>query len=458
AGTAENDYLESFAGNDTVNGNEGNDTIMGGRGDDTLNGGVGDDVYIFRKGDGHDTITDEHAGVRTVQYQAQESYQVRVPYTRYRNVTVPSFKGTTTRREAYTDYRWENRYRTVTRTREENFDDFAGNDVLKLQGGITAADILLRTESNSLIVDLGDGDKVTINRMENSKSAIERIELDDGTSVDLSSMTSAMASGTMGDSNKEGGSGHDLLFGTDTADVLNGGAGNDILYGNGGADALNGGAGNDTLHADSSDSVSGGEGIDTVVYHSDDAVDITLADDIENVRGSSQGDKFTGNASDNVIEGMGGDDTLSGGAGNDTLIGGQGDDILAGGEGSDTYRYGSGQGDDTIVNKGDASTTDTLELGDGISKYDVVFRRDGDHLQMRIDDDTVTLEDWYTQPSEERLDEIKTSSGDTLLMDQIDQLVQTMASFSQSGVSDGGSSTESLPQEVIVAVDAAWRG
>jgi Ca2+-binding RTX toxin-like protein len=50
------------AGNDVIGGAGGNDTLVGEGGDDTLAGGSGDDRFVFRRGDGLDTITDFVAG------------------------------------------------------------------------------------------------------------------------------------------------------------------------------------------------------------------------------------------------------------------------------------------------------------------------------------------------------------------------------------------------------------
>jgi Ca2+-binding RTX toxin-like protein len=51
-----NDYLSGGAGNDTLFGNGDNDILAGGSGDDFLLGGLGLDTYVFRPGDGNDTI------------------------------------------------------------------------------------------------------------------------------------------------------------------------------------------------------------------------------------------------------------------------------------------------------------------------------------------------------------------------------------------------------------------
>jgi beta-glucanase (GH16 family) len=54
--------LSGGAGADTLIGGAGADTLTGGLGDDRLTGGSGADVFVFAKGDGHDTITDFGVG------------------------------------------------------------------------------------------------------------------------------------------------------------------------------------------------------------------------------------------------------------------------------------------------------------------------------------------------------------------------------------------------------------
>ena len=69
-GGAGADSLLGGAGNDTLLGSSAevddynahpfDDTLEGGAGDDVLRGGAGDDVYVFKFGDGQDTISDEY--------------------------------------------------------------------------------------------------------------------------------------------------------------------------------------------------------------------------------------------------------------------------------------------------------------------------------------------------------------------------------------------------------------
>ncbi|RFQ13298.1 hypothetical protein D0N87_28040, partial [Pseudomonas sp. ATCC 13867] len=55
-GEADSDYLDGQAGDDTLYGGDGNDQLMGGAGNDQLFGGTGDDKYVYKPGDGVDTI------------------------------------------------------------------------------------------------------------------------------------------------------------------------------------------------------------------------------------------------------------------------------------------------------------------------------------------------------------------------------------------------------------------
>ena len=52
------DKLFGDAGNDKLFGGKGNDKLFGGKGNDKLTGGKGKDVFVFKKNEGKDTITD----------------------------------------------------------------------------------------------------------------------------------------------------------------------------------------------------------------------------------------------------------------------------------------------------------------------------------------------------------------------------------------------------------------
>ena len=61
-----NDTLSGGKGNDYLSGDKGNDSLWGGAGDDTLWGGDGSDIFLYKNGEGNDTISDYKSGVDTI--------------------------------------------------------------------------------------------------------------------------------------------------------------------------------------------------------------------------------------------------------------------------------------------------------------------------------------------------------------------------------------------------------
>ena len=198
-----------------------------------------------------------------------------------------------------------------------------------------------------------------------------------------------------------GGSGDDVLTGSDTGDSLEGSDGNDRLVGAKGGDVMSGGTGNDTLvwnNGDGSDTIDGGAGNDAtevngnptlgdaftlepnagrITFKRTNLVPFTLDASTERfqVNGLGGDDSVTasagvgaltllsvdGGAGVDTVNGSDGPDLILGGEGNDILNGGGGDDRIVGDRGSDTMNGGTG--DDTLVwNNGDGSD---VANGDG---------------------------------------------------------------------------------------------
>jgi Ca2+-binding RTX toxin-like protein len=205
-----------------------------------------------------------------------------------------------------------------------------------------------------------------------------------------------------------GGSGDDVLTGSDTGDSLEGSDGNDRLVGAKGTDVMNGGTGNDTLvwnNGDGSDSIDGGAGNDATEVNGNQTlgdaftlepnaggikfqrlnlVPFTLDASTERfeVNGLGGDDSVTasagvgaltllsvdGAAGVDTVNGSDGPDLILGGEGNDILNGGGGDDRIVGDRGNDTMNGGAG--DDTLVwNNGDA--TDVMNGDDGRDDVEV---------------------------------------------------------------------------------------
>ena len=65
-GSTAADKLNGTSAADSILGGAGNDTLTGNKGNDTLTGGAGRDVFVYKLGDGNDTITDYTAGQDTI--------------------------------------------------------------------------------------------------------------------------------------------------------------------------------------------------------------------------------------------------------------------------------------------------------------------------------------------------------------------------------------------------------
>jgi Ca2+-binding RTX toxin-like protein len=164
-----------------------------------------------------------------------------------------------------------------------------------------------------------------------------------------------------------GGSGNDVLGGSDINNRIEGGDGDDQMFGLAGNDVLIGSAGNDQysggLGADKANFKNSPNGIDADLllgFANGEGSD-TLGGDIEIFIGSQFNDtvtggggnvatnfRFVGNKGNDTLTGSGSNDTLKGGGGKDTLRGVGGDDTLLGAAGNDRLFGGGG----TDVGKG----------------------------------------------------------------------------------------------------------
>jgi Ca2+-binding RTX toxin-like protein len=163
-----------------------------------------------------------------------------------------------------------------------------------------------------------------------------------------------------------------VITGTDGNDVLNGTPAGEAIYAAGGNDIVNAGDGDDDIDGGpGSDILSGGPGQDSVSYGGGSGVVVTLDGlpndgapgendnvfpDVEDVFGTENDDKLTGNAAANTLDGNGGDDKIVGGAGEDTLFGGDGNDFIDSRDGKrDRVECGAGDDNATIDRIDDVS-------------------------------------------------------------------------------------------------------
>ena len=314
-------------GGDVLNGGAGDDLLIGGTDNDLLLGRQGADRYVFATGDGVDRISEAGDSDPTIL------------------------------------------------------------DTVVVQDIDAFADIGFSRSGPSLILDLGGGDSVVLDRhFSQAVQRVERLELSDGTTLVLAdSLIGGPADGII-----VGTPGNDFLDAGAGDDVLVGGAGNDLLIGRQGAETYIFSAG------DGVDRISEGGGSDPTVLDTVVVQDIASVADIGFARsadGSSLmldlgggdsvvldrhfsqavqrveqlelsdgtalvlADGMKGGPADGIVVGTAGSDFLDAGAGDDVLVGGAGNDLLIGRQGADSYIFGAGDGIDRISEGGDSAPT-----------------------------------------------------------------------------------------------------
>ena len=465
-----NDTMYGGDGNDLIESGSGNDTLIGDVGNDILKGGIGDDAYVFNKGDGNDIIEDSE-GVDTLKFgkgirkedliisrnSDKNSHGYLLSYARD---IIIKFKHNET--DSITLKNVINENKTDIANAIENFE-FANGEKLSFE------DIkqlpLMGTDEGEGIKGFSDSNNTLIGNGGN-----DWLYGDEKNDILI------------------GGEGDDNLIGNEGDDtyIYNIGDGNDTIYDYEGEDIIKFGKGinkEDIIVTKSEvkyNSFTGSKYRDLVISFKKKQGSISLEHTISEDGSINEGDthktlvfengdklsfedilklSLTGDDEDNhisgykyhndTIEGKGGNDILSGDEGNDTLIGGEGNDRLGGGEGNDILIGGEGydtlegfRGDDTyIFNKGDGNDTieeyagnDTLKFGEGISKEDIIVKKNGYGGAYSNDivisfknnpTDSITLKDAIRMNEankDKMIENFIFSNGDKLSFDDIRQL------------------------------------
>jgi Ca2+-binding RTX toxin-like protein len=373
------EILFARAGDDHLVGGAGEDILMGGAGADTLTGGAGADVFVFRRGEMQDLITDFTPGQDRIDLSGLD-----------RVYTIASLDITTTANGAIITYGTERLEVVTSNGQGLNSQDFSIADLFNITHidltsftsellieGTGANDELIGGDDNDTLYG-GDGDDVLNGGagadMVQGGAGRDRADYVHGTSGVLADLGYAHlgtgeaagdsyfsiedVAGTKFGDNLRGTAGANTIWGRDGNDALIGRGGNDTLYGGNGNDVLNGGAGADMLQGgagrDRADYVHGTSGVLADLGYAHLGTGEAVGDSyfsIEDVAGTKFGDNLRGTAGANTIwgrdgndwlVGRGGNDTLYGGNGGDGLTGGAGDDVLTGGAGSDRFIFDLG--------------------------------------------------------------------------------------------------------------------
>ena len=334
SGTGLNETMYGEDGDDSANGGAGDDRIFGGAGNDTLNGGDGND---FLSGDDDDDILHGNDGDDIL----EGGYGNDALYGEAGDDTLIGGSGNDT-------------YYFGAEHGNDTVRDTSGTTTLVFGDGLSADDYKLQIDCSGIsLVNQETGESVAIPDF-----------MDQPEYYEFSFAGEAQIPG--------GGSGRQVLTGTDDDDVITAGSGFNIIRGGAGNDTLTGGEHLDFIYGgDGDDILNGGEG-PNVLRGEDGDDQITDGSGDSHLDGGAGNDILHGGAGNDVMLGGIGDDTLYGEAGDDTLIGWDGDDTLLGGDGDDYLEAGSGN--DTL--RGGAGN-DTLFGGDDLN---YLFGDEGDDV------------------------------------------------------------------------------
>ena len=397
-GEGDDTIVGSNQDGDTLFGGPGNDTIMGGA-DDTLLGGIGDDEIMGGGGDesidggvGDDTIVSGGGSVGDTIFGGPGDDSI----TGGGNDLLAGGDGGDT---------------IISGTGQESIDGGDGDDSLY---GTSGGDTLFGGPGDDTITGSGDDTLlggVGNDAIEGGETGEESIDGGSGDDTIVGGGSDASGGDTLfggpgddsivsgGDDTLVGGSGNDIIEGSDLgSDDIQGGIGDDTLVGGGHdtglGDTIFGGPGDDSIVGGGTDTLLGGQGDDHIIgsVEGDESIDGGSGDDSIDAGGG--GDTIFGGPGDDSIMGAG-EDTISGGQGNDQIDASQstdGNDLLEGDEGDDTIYAGSGSGDTIFGGPGDDTITsaggdDTL-IG-GIGDDDIEGSSGEELLEGGDGDDTI---------------------------------------------------------------------
>ena len=492
-GNSGDNTLSGLAGNDRLVGAAGNDTLDGGQGSDTMVGGLGDDSYVVNIAT--DVVTEALNG-------GSDTVTSSLNYTLGANLENLVLTGSD----------------NLNGTGNGLANTLTGNSGNNTLSGLAGNDTLIGDEGNDTLIGAAGQDSVTGGGGDDritmlvTAGNVDTIDAGDGTDTlvlsgavagdhivvaDLSSLTDQVlsiggvadaftqvnfenldASGIGSSLNVTGSGGDNVIIGSNGIDVIEGGAGNDTIVGMAGADNLQGGTGEDlflirsTSEFAASETIDGGDDTDTLRYTGNADATLTLTGNVTNIEqveiANAAGDS-TGKAAINInaaavtngltIIGNDGANVLTGTSQNDTFIGNKGNDTLRGGLGDDTYQVNEGDGRDKILeNDSTPGNADTLLFDDSVDPLDLVFSRQVNDLRIAVHGttDSITIQNWYTNPTAGQVETIQAGSGEVLLNTQVDQLIQAMATFTQQSGLTWDQAIEQQPGQVQTIIAANW--
>lgn len=348
-GLGGNDGIQSGNGNDTVYGGAGNDSISDTGGNDTVYGEDGDDVITLQAnsassgggtaygGAGNDTIS-----IASTAYGMQ-----------FQSLTISGGTGNDILNGSvgYDTYLY-GRGDGVDTITENLLGGSAATDKIVFGAGIALADVSARRVVNDMelrVTDLGNpgaDDRITIkNWFSNTLAKIELLQFADASTLTLAQLEAqaAIITGTEGNDSIVGYSGNETYQGLGGNDSIQSGWGNDLVYGGAGNDTISDLGGNDTIY--------GEDGDDAITLHAHSsssgggAAHGGTGNDTITIASLAYGMQFQSL----TISGGTGNDIIVGSVGYDTYLYGRADgadtiteNLLGGSSATDKIVFGAG--------------------------------------------------------------------------------------------------------------------
>jgi len=357
-------------------GNAGNNTLDGLGGNDTMRGGAGNDTYAV---DSSNDVVVEDSGQGTDLVRSSANFTLG---TDIENLTLTGSNA-------------------INGTGNASVNTLTGNGAANRLDGGGGLDILVGGAGDDTYVVNESGVTTT----EQNGAGTDTVEASLTLTLALNIENLVLVGSQSIDGN-----------GNASVNRLTGNAGNNVLDGKGGVDVMIGGAGNDTYVVDvAGETVTEAlnEGTDTVNSN----VTWTLGSNLENLTLLNSGTiNGIGNGLDNLLFGNSGVNTLTGLEGNDTYSSGAGNDTMSDNSTSsnDVYRWGRGDGLDTITDLG--GSADRIEIATGITAAQLTQTRSGNNLVLGISGvtaDKLTITNWYVGTAN-KIESIKLADGTTV--------------------------------------------
>lgn len=259
-------FILGGSSNEDTYGSREDDTFVGSKGDDYSSGNYGKDTYLFKLGDGNDTILENSIssendkivfgkGIKKEDINIEiNGKNLLLKYSDNDSITIKGWNDISSKRVEY--------FLFEDGSIESIYDETFFNTVIN---GSSSRDNIDGLNGDDIIYGNGGGDAIYAKKGDDyivTKEGKDSIYGEEGNDTIYAGA---------GDDYIVGGEGNDLIYGEDGDDNIRGSSGDDIIIGGKGDDTLSGGNGSDTYI------FSKGDGVDSI---SDDGTDTTEIDKI----------------------------------------------------------------------------------------------------------------------------------------------------------------------------------